>query len=86
MSAAHAAMIQAIRASGAIVRVEPRDFDRIVRKTPDALVIRARPATFSKHHQYLTSYRGFVFHTRTREQLQFASSVEIVEAKSIWVP
>ena len=41
---------------------------------------------FSKHNQYLTAYRGFVFHTRTRDDLQFASSVEIVEAKRIWVP
>jgi hypothetical protein len=31
-------------------------------------------------------YRGFVFHTRRRGVLYFASSVEVVEAKRIWVP
>ena len=86
MGAAHVALVQAIRASGAIVRVEAREFERIVRKVDEAIVIRARPGMFSKHNQYLTAYRGFVFHTRTRDDLQFASSVEIVEAKRIWVP
>ena len=86
MAAAHAALVQAIRASRAIVTVDARDFERIVRKANDAIVVRARPGAFSKRNQYLTSYRGFVFHTRTRDDLHFASSVEIVEAKKIWVP
>jgi len=85
MAAAHAAM-QAIRASGAIVRVEARDFEGVVRKTGDAVVIRARPAMLSKQYQYMTSYRGFIFYTRTREQLRFASSVEVIEAKTIYTP
>jgi hypothetical protein len=84
--AVHAAMIQAIRASGAIVRVEARDFDRIVRSAGDALVIRARPSAFSRKYHYMTSYRGFIFYTRTREQLQFASSVEVIEAKTVYAP
>ena len=86
MAAAHAAIVRAIQASGAIVRLDAPDFDRIVWKAPEAIVIRARPGVFSKQHQYLTSYKGFVFHTRTRVELHFASSVEVVDAKKIWVP
>jgi hypothetical protein len=85
MAAVHAAMIQAIRAAGAIVRVEARDFERIVRNAREALVIRAPPSAFSRKYHYM-SYRGFVFYTRTREQLQFASGVEVIEAKTVYAP
>jgi hypothetical protein len=60
-----AAIADVIKASGTIVRVEPEDFEGILRKTERPLVIIAEGGLFSTKYQYMTSYKGFVFLTKT---------------------
>src|SRR5687767_77785 len=50
-----AAIANAIRASGVVVRVEPQDFVNILRRTEKPLVVYAQGGFFSTNHQYLTS-------------------------------
>jgi len=63
---AAAAIAQAIKASGAIVEVEPEQFTRLLAGNAQGLVVHA-PAVFSRH-KYLMGYRGLVFWTKTREE------------------
>ena len=51
---------QAVKASGAIVRVEPDDFLKILARSADPLVISAQGGYLSGGHDYLTSYKGLV--------------------------
>jgi hypothetical protein len=81
-----AAMIQAVKASGVLVRVEPDAFSAILRKSQSPLVVRARSGLFSNGYQYLTSYKGLAFWTKSREGIQLPVNAEIVEAGKIWVP
>ena len=70
-SAAHAAAIaQAIKASGVLVRVEPADFMRILQRQQDPLVVRAPAGFMQKGWRYLTSYRGFAFFHKSPDALQ----------------
>ena len=85
-AAAVAAMINAVKASGVLVRVEPADFLRIVGKQPDSLIVQAPGGFLSKKHDYLVSYKGLAFYTRSPEPLPFAGTVEIIRARSIWIP
>ena len=85
-AAAAAAIAQATKASGAIVRVEPPDFVRILSRTEKPLVVMAQGGLVAKNHQYITSYKGLVFFTKSHNPLQFSSKVEIVVAKKIWIP
>ena len=86
-AAAHAAAIaNAIKASGVVVRVLPEDFSRILQKVEKPLVILAEGGFFSTSYQYLTSYKGFAFFTKSSTPIQFASGVEIVVANKIWLP
>ncbi len=84
-AAAAAAAITALRAMGVVVKVEPQDFFRIVQKVPDALVVHSPPSFFGSN-QYLVSYKGFAFYTKSSEELRLPGSVEIVRARSIYVP
>ena len=81
---AAAAIAQAIKASGAIVQVEPEQFTRLLAGNAQGLVVHA-PAAFSRH-KYMMGYRGLVFWTKTREPLYVPSTVQVVEAQRIWVP
>jgi len=86
-AAAAAAMIaQAIKASGAIVNVGPGDFEAIVARILEPLVVQAQGGFFSTNYQYLTSYKGLFFYTKSKEPLRFPDDTEFVTAKNIWIP
>ena len=84
-AAAAAAIANAIKASGAIVRVEPEEFLTILGRTEAPLVVYS-PKKFLTPHKYLTSYKGLIFFTRTKNWLELAEGIEVVTAKTIWVP
>ncbi len=85
-SAAHQAIANAIKAAGGIVRMEPAEFKKIVDKSEQPLVVSSQSWLFGKKYNYLTSYRGLVFHTTTSEPLTLPGKVEIIAADNIWVP
>ena len=84
--AAVAAIANAIKASGAVVRVQPEDFAKILSRVETPLVIYNTGGFFKTRHQYLVSYKGFVFYTKTSNQMDLPRSVEVIIAKSIWIP
>jgi hypothetical protein len=85
--AAHAAAVaQAIKASGAIVHVEPDDFANLVSRQREPLVVHAAGGLFSSNYQYLTGYKGLIFFTKSSEPLTFPPQTEMVTAKKIWIP
>ncbi len=81
-----AAIAQAIKASGAIVRVEPHDFETILSRVDEPLVVTAQGGFFATSYQYLTAYKGLIFFTKTSTPLKLAPSVEMIEANKIWIP
>jgi hypothetical protein len=85
-AAAGAAIAQAIKASGVIVRVEPDDFLGILQRQPRALVVHAIGGFFSTNYQYLTSYKGLGFFTKSSEPINLPAGTELVQAKAIWIP
>lgn len=84
-AAAAAAIANAIKASGAIVKLEPRDFLSIAERAERPLIVTA-PKSFLSGYKYLTSYRGLFFYTKSSEPLRLPSDSEIVNAEKIWVP
>lgn len=84
-AAAHAAMVQATKASGAIVEVEPDAFLMLLSKTEKPLVVAATGGTFKRNYQYLTAYRGLIFYTKSPSPLELGK-VELVSSRKIWVP
>jgi hypothetical protein len=85
-AAAAAATIEAIRASGVVVRVEPASFADILMRTSSPLVVQATGGLISTNYQYLTSYKGLAFFTKSSTPLSLPASAEIINAKSIYIP
>ena len=84
--AAAAAIAQAIRASGVIVKLEPEEFQRILDRIKEPLVVVSEGGFFGTTYHYLTSYKGLAFHTQSSVPLHLASRVETIIAKKIWIP
>ncbi len=86
-AAAAAAIAQAIKASGAIVKMDPDDFLQIVYRADDPVVVMATSKVFRKtSYKYITSYKGLAFYTKSPMQLPLGSGAELVYAKTIWIP
>lgn len=79
-------MAKAIKASGAIVRVEPDEFLKLLNHNAQGLVVHAPGGLFYRSHKYLMGYKGLAFCTSTREPLTVPSTCQVVEAAKIWVP
>ena len=85
-AAAAAAIANAIKASGVVVQVTPGDFHTILIKIEKPLVIYAKGGFFSTKYQYLVSYKGFAFFTKSSEPILLPTGVETIAAKKIWIP
>jgi hypothetical protein len=86
MAAAAAAIANAIKASGVVVRVSPKDFYQILALAEEPLVVMAQGGFFQQTHHYLTSYKGLAFFTKSVEAIRFPGPVELVTARKIWIP
>ena len=85
-AAAAAAIANAIKASGVLVRVDPKEFQTILRQVERPLVIYAEGGIFSTNYQYIVSYKGFAFFTKAAAPILLPSGVETVIAKKLWLP
>ena len=85
-AAAAAAIANAIKASGVVLRVAPADFHTILRKIEKPLVVYAEGGFFSTNYQYLVSYKGFAFFTKSSEPILLPAQVETIAARKIWTP
>jgi hypothetical protein len=80
-----AVMAEAAKAFGAIVRLEPADFDALVQKQESPLVVFSQGGFFKKY-QYLMGYKGLVFYTKTVTPLNLPLKAEVIRATKIWIP
>ena len=67
---AAAAMVNAIKASGVLIRVQPEEFSKLLSRASEPkdnpLIVVAEGGIFGKNYQYLMSYKGLTFFTKSR--------------------
>jgi hypothetical protein len=83
---AAAAIAQAIKAAGAIVKVKPEEFLKILSRSESPLVVTAEGGFIGVNHQYLTSYKGLAFFTKSSDPLNLPSDTELIVSGKIWIP
>ncbi|MCL4264934.1 MAG: hypothetical protein KJ069_17070 [Anaerolineae bacterium] len=84
--AAAAAVANATKATGTIVHIEPDDWLNLVDNMAEPLVVMGIGGVLSKHYQYLVSYKGLAFYTKSPDKLPLPSQAELIAAKKIWIP
>ncbi len=89
-AAAQQMAINASNGSGLIVRVNPEEFVRLLeRATPESLIVQDHnEAGFlsRESYQYLLSYKGLAFITKSATPLDLPPGLDKVVAESIYVP
>jgi hypothetical protein len=85
-AAIHAAIANAIKATGVVVRLEPNEWLSVLKRNENAVVVVAEGGMFKKSFRYLTSYRGLAFFTKSDQALVLPGRAEVITAKSISLP
>lgn len=85
-AAAAAAIANAVKASGAIVQLEPDEFLKILGRAANPLVVTAEGGFFKTKYAYLTSYKGLDFYCQSDEVLPLPAGAELITAGKIWIP
>ena len=85
-AAAAAAIANVIRASGVVVRVDSVNFQTILCKIESPLVIYSEGGLFSTSYQYMVSYKGFAFFTKSSAPILLPTGTEMITVKKIWTP
>jgi len=85
-AAAGAAMAQALRASGVLVRLDPDEFSKVLNRAKDPLVVVARGGWLRPTYQYLFGYKGLAFFAKSDTPLALSAGCEVIDAASIWIP
>jgi hypothetical protein len=85
-AAIHAAIANAIKATGVVVRLEPGEWLSILKRTENPLVVVSQGGMFKPKFQYLTSYRGLAFFTKSPSALVLPGRVDVITAKSMSIP
>jgi hypothetical protein len=81
-----AAVARAIKASGAIVSLNPDDFLYILNKASHPLVVMATGGLFRTNYQYLTAYKGLIFFAKSSAALPLPGDTELIVSNKIWIP
>lgn len=84
--AAAAAIANAAKAYGAIIRLEPEEFMKLLGKLEAPTVVTGIGGVFTKKYQYLSNYKGLFIFTESKTPLQLPYKAEVIQAKNIWVP
>jgi len=85
-AAAAAAIARAIKASGVLVQLDPGEFQKILGRAEDPLVVVAQGGLFRTNYQYLMSYKGLAFYCRSSEPIPLDGRAEVVACQRIWIP
>jgi hypothetical protein len=74
------------RASGVVVTVTPENFMKILARAERPIVVHAAGGVFSTSYQYMTTYRGLAFHTKSKKPVGLPAGTEPGAAESIRIP
>jgi hypothetical protein len=84
--AAIAAIVQAVKASGVLVRLDPSEFMKLLGHVPEPLIVTAKGGLFNTKYKYLLAYKGLAFYTTSSEPLNLPANADLIIAESIWMP
>lgn len=86
IAAARMAIANAIKASGAIIHLNPDDFVKILARNDKSVVVIAKGGFIKSNYQYLTAYKGLIFFTKSVTELMIPGDIEVITSQKIWIP
>ncbi len=77
---------QILKMNGVFARISPEDFQNLMSRNEGLMIVTSKAGLFRNQYQYLTSYKGLIFHCKCSEMLSIPSKHESVHAESVSLP
>ena len=82
----HGYIQEALKMNGAFVKITPLDFQNILQKEEGLVVVFSKSGIFSDEFIYLTSYKGFIFYCKSKEQLTLPNNHQLIFSSKVSLP
>jgi len=82
----HSHVQNAIKMNGVFVKIEAQDFLRLINEQENLLIVHSKAGIFSNQYLYLTSYKGFIFYCKSKEQLPLPGKHEKIFSTNVSLP
>ncbi|WKZ58067.1 MAG: hypothetical protein QY309_09315 [Cyclobacteriaceae bacterium] len=76
----------ALKMMGAFIKVEEVTFRKILNDNKALLVVQSKAGIFTQSHLYLTSYKGFVLYTKSKQPISIPEVHEVIQATQVMLP
>lgn len=77
---------QAIKMNGVFVQITTSDFQNLLNKNENLMVVVSKTGLFTTQYLHLTSYKGLVFYCKAKEPLSISYRHEVIQASSVFLP
>jgi hypothetical protein len=84
--AAHAQQQNALKMNGVFAKLDAKDFLKLINEKDNLLIVISETGLFTNQYLYLTSYKGFIFYTKSKEQLPLPTKHEKMQSQSVSLP
>jgi hypothetical protein len=84
--AQHSHIQSALKMNGVFVKIEGHDFLRLINEQENLLIVYSKSGIFNNLYLYLTSYKGFIFYCKSKEQLPLPSKHEKIFSNNVTLP
>lgn len=84
--AQHSHIQSALKMNGVFVKIEGHDFLRLINEQENLLIVYSKSGIFNNLYLYLTSYKGFIFYCKSKEQLPLPSKHEKIYSANVTLP
>jgi hypothetical protein len=76
----------ASKMNGVFVKLDYKDFLKLINEKDNLLIVHSEVGIFSNQYIYLTSYKGFVFYCKHKEQLPLPGKHEKIYSNHVSLP
>lgn len=84
---AHHSHIQnALKMNGVFVKIQSPEFLRLINEQENLMIVHSKAGIFSNEYIYLTSYKGFTFYCKSKEQLPLPGKHENIYSSHVSIP
>lgn len=85
-SGQYAAMANAVKAVGSIIRLDTEEFTRVLGLAGDPLVVVASGGLFGKWYKYLFAFKGLTFYCKSNSEIMLHGGAQIIHSQKISIP
>ena len=84
--AIHAQQQNALKMNGVFVKMEVKEFLKLINEKENLLIVYSETGIFTNQYLYLTSYKGFIFYCKSKEQVPLPSKHEKIFSSNVTLP